>query len=368
MLSSKHIGAEESLHQPGSVIHWVLVNDGTVQWPHGTTLRLVSGPVLATPIMEVPSAAPGQTLEVDLELDVKAEGHAAYALVTPCGQPFGEILQFHVEKKDEVEISSCVILKAPESCMEGLQGEVKTLQWTLANMSNVSWPADACCQLFYNTPGFAKLPSDIDIPQEVPGGLTVEMEVPVLLPEQSGHFKAMWAIFSPSVPTFGEILIAEFEVSDFLFMEWMLVADEVESFASSETQSETQSSPTPCSPRPISAEHLMHQHIFVGNQEVVYPEEMERNGFVSLGKISGAGSWILQMILRNDGTMAWEDCALTCCFGSGFGCSRLGNVEAEPGEAVQLCVELTVETPGTSAWVLSFGGMCFGPVFIAEVV
>ena len=86
MLSSKHIGAEESLHQPGSVIHWVLVNDGTVQWPHGTTLRLVSGPVLATPIMEVPSAAPGQTLEVDLE--------------TPCGQPFGEILQFHVEKKD----------------------------------------------------------------------------------------------------------------------------------------------------------------------------------------------------------------------------------------------------------------------------
>eukprot|EP00913_Durusdinium_trenchii_P025723 g24139.t1 len=197
--------------------------------------------------------------------------------------------------------------------MEGLQGEVKTLQWTLANMSNVSWPADACCQLFYNTPGFAKLPSDIDIPQEVPGGLTVEMEVPVLLPEQSGHFKAMWAIFSPSVPTFGEILIAEFEVSDFLFMEWMLVADEVESFASSETQSETQSSPTPCSPRPISAEHLMHQHIFVGNQEVVYPEEMERNGFVSLGKISGAGSWILQMILRNDGTMAWEDCALTSC-------------------------------------------------------
>ena len=100
MLSSKQIGAEESLHQPGSVVHWVLVNDGTVQWPHGTTLRLVSGPVLATPIMEVPSAAPGQTLEVDLQLDVKAEGHAAYALVTPCGQPFGEILQFHVEKKE----------------------------------------------------------------------------------------------------------------------------------------------------------------------------------------------------------------------------------------------------------------------------
>ena len=87
MLSSKQIPAEdESVHQPGSVVHWVLVNDGTAPWPIGTTLCLV------TPIMEVPSAAPGQTLEVDLELDLKGEGHAAYALVTPCGQPFGEIL------------------------------------------------------------------------------------------------------------------------------------------------------------------------------------------------------------------------------------------------------------------------------------
>ena len=76
--------------------------------------------------------------------------------------------------------------------------QVKTLHWALANMSNVIWPADACCQLFYNTPGFVKLPSDIKIPQEVPGGLTVEVDIPVLLPEQSGQPKAMWAIFSSS--------------------------------------------------------------------------------------------------------------------------------------------------------------------------
>ena len=35
----------------------------------------------------------------------------AYALVTPCGQPFGDLLQFRVEKK-EVEKPICVILKA----------------------------------------------------------------------------------------------------------------------------------------------------------------------------------------------------------------------------------------------------------------
>ena len=126
----------------------------------------------------------------------------AYALVTPCGQPFGDLLQFRVEKK--VETPVCVTLQAPDSCLEGLQGEVKTLHWTLANVSKVKWPADTCCRLFYNTPGFAKLPTDIDLPTEVPPGLTVDMEVQVLLPEQEGTFKAMWAVTSPSTPDFGE--------------------------------------------------------------------------------------------------------------------------------------------------------------------
>ena len=52
--------------------------------------------------------------------------------------------------------------------------------------------------------GFAKLPTDIELPKELPPGLTVDMEVQVLLPEKEGTFKAMWAVTSPSVPDFGE--------------------------------------------------------------------------------------------------------------------------------------------------------------------
>lgn len=52
--------------------------------------------------------------------------------------------------------------------------------------------------------GFAKLPTDIELPKELPPGLTVDMEVQVLLPEKEGTFKAMWAVTSASVPDFGE--------------------------------------------------------------------------------------------------------------------------------------------------------------------
>ena len=86
-------------------MRWVLVNDGTLAWPMGTTLRasaekggrkggrrarnsmrgasmrgcsqrgLVSGPVLASPILEVPSALPGQTLELGLEVTTCEKEH-----------------------------------------------------------------------------------------------------------------------------------------------------------------------------------------------------------------------------------------------------------------------------------------------------
>ncbi|CAL1141154.1 unnamed protein product, partial [Cladocopium goreaui] len=206
MLSSKQIGGSDLTEavKPGSAVRWVLANDGTVAWPTGTTLRLVSGPMVAAPILEVPSASPGLTVEMELELvSDKDDVEVAYALVTPGGQPFGDLLQFRVEKT-EVESPICVILKAPETCVEGLQGEVKMMRWTLANISKVSWPKDACCQLFYNTPGFANLPCSIEMPEEVPAGMTVEVEVPVLLPEKEGQFKAMWAVTSPSLSDFGE--------------------------------------------------------------------------------------------------------------------------------------------------------------------
>ena len=376
MLSSKQIRGQDLTESlaPGAAVRWVLANDGTIAWPAGTTLRLVSGPVIATPIMEVPPAAPGLTVELELELvSDKDDVEVAYALVTPCGQPFGDLLQFRVEKK-EVEKPICVILKGPETCVEGLQGEVKMMQWTLANFSNVSWPADACCQLFYNTPGFANLPCFIEMPGEVPAGMTVDMEVPVLLPEKEGHFKAMWAVTSPSMPDFGEVLMAEFQVSDFPFMEWMITEVEPEADAATIGSFSMVSSVMP-SEAPVmvdstlAAEHLMHEHVLPAHMEVTYPEDLEgKDGFVSLGKVSGSGPWVVQIILRNDGTRAWpEDCALTCCFGSGFGCARLPMDSVQPGEGVHLCMELEAKDAGMSGWVLSSGDACFGPVFLAEV-
>ena len=106
----------------------------------------MSGPILTSPILEVPPAAPGQTLELDLEVvtdqetllaslllnlsplstdsfpscpaglfccDSDQEGvqEAAYALVTPCGQPFGDLLQLRAGAKPS--LPSCVVLKVP---------------------------------------------------------------------------------------------------------------------------------------------------------------------------------------------------------------------------------------------------------------
>lgn len=376
MLSSKQIGGTDLTEavKPGSAVRWVLANDGSVAWPTGTTLRLVSGPMVAAPIMEVPSAAPGLTVEMELELvSDKDDVEVAYALVTPCGQPFGDLLQFRVEKM-EVETPICVTLKAPETCVEGLQGEVKMMRWTLANISKVSWPKDACCQLFYNTPGFANLPCSIEMPEEVPAGMTVEVEVPVLLPEKEGHFKAMWAVTSPSVCDFGEVLIAEFQVSDFPFMEWMLAEEaEVGSFslvssAPSEAAPELLPVSTPAAT--FSAEHLMHEHVLPTHMKVTYPEDLEgKDGYVSLGSVEGCGAWVVQIILKNDGTVPWpQDCGLACCFGSGFGCARLPMDSVQPGEGVCLTMELEAKDgPSMSGWVLSSGDTCFGPVFLAQV-
>lgn len=47
----------------------------------------------------------------------------AYALVTPCGQPFGDLLQFRVEKK--VEMPVCVTLQAPDPCHSELKAYCK---------------------------------------------------------------------------------------------------------------------------------------------------------------------------------------------------------------------------------------------------
>ena len=378
MLSSKLLAGPTagSPVAPGDSVRWVLANDGTVPWPMGSTLRLVGGPVLASPILEVPSASPGQTLELDLEL-VKNESEqvmeANYCLVTPCGQPFGELMSFSVGKK-ETPPPLCGIVTAPNGSMEALQGEVKTLTWTLANIGTTNWPVDACCRLFYNTPGFDFLPADIPIPQGVTPNLTIDVEIQALMPEKEGCFRAMWAVTSPSHPDFGEVLMAEFHVSDFPFMDWMV--EEAESFtlvSEPEQEAPQAFSTSPTLPPSMSAAHLMHEHL-VGDAEVTYPKHLEDlcshsegPGFVSLGHVSlKKAPWVVQLLVQNEGTLAWpEDCCLKCCLGSGFGCASLPLGRVDAGEVIQISMELEGAT-GHSAWVLGSGDECFGPVFVVE--
>merc|ERR1712048_1208433 len=100
-------------------------------------------------------------------------------------------------------------------------GELKGVEWTLANVGTTTWPADAVAELIYNTPGFAHLPGKIELP-EVPPGMTAQVGVVALMPEMAGCWKAMWAVTSASVPDFGDILYVDFNVDDFPFMDWML--------------------------------------------------------------------------------------------------------------------------------------------------
>lgn len=380
MLSCQQVGQTGEPAAPGSVVQWVLANDGTVTWPEGTTLRLIGGPVLANPVLPVPSAEPGQALEIDLEIVAEAgDTEAFYSLVTPCGQPFGEILKLRVAVvSSEAESPKpspppvCALVATPvddcEDGLESLQGELKTVEWTLANAGVVPWPDDTFCRLVYNTPGFEHLPAEVSVPKDVPPGQTLQVGITALMPEKPGHFKAMWALSSDSFPEFGEILFVEFNVGDFPFMEWMLAeaatADSVSDAVSEAPQAEE---PTP----KLSAAHCMHSHAMEGG-EVDY-DEAEAEGIVSLGRVTGLApgqAWVLELAISNDGNMAWPECTtLACCFGGDLGCGATPLGALQPGEACVVTLALSVpEMPGKSAWVLSAGDACFGPVFMMEVL
>eukprot|EP00928_Gymnodinium_smaydae_P011955 TRINITY_DN14373_c0_g1_i1.p1 TRINITY_DN14373_c0_g1~~TRINITY_DN14373_c0_g1_i1.p1 ORF type:complete len:381 (+),score=85.23 TRINITY_DN14373_c0_g1_i1:89-1231(+) len=380
MLSSRVVAGPQEADGPvvsGGVVHWVLVNDGTVPWPAGTTLRLVGGPVLLCPLVEVPEVSPGQT--VDIELEVQKTEHPAdvfYSLVTHDCQPFGEIAHVAVCPRETPAPAPKPIVVALASTMDNvdgglecLQGELKTVEWTLANIGSVSWPDDVSANLIFNTPGFEHLPGHVSIPA-LDAGMTAEVGITALMPERAGQWKAIWAVTSPTQPEFGELLIAEFSVGDFPFMDWM-IANEPNVDTISDAHSQADVSETK---KPLSMAIAMQQHLFLnGSGNVDYPEGAGDLGFESMGKVSGlaAGTpWVLEMALTNDGAETWpEDSELKCCFGSGFGCPsmRVGGLEA--GQTILLQVALvSPDVPSQSAWVLTTGQACFGPVAMLDVV
>ncbi|CAE8709104.1 unnamed protein product [Polarella glacialis] len=375
----------------GGVAQWVLANNGTEAWPAATTLRLVGGPVLASPVVEVPPASPGQTVILELQAvaprpDSADVVEAFYALVTVEGHPFGELLTLRVQgQKAAVPPPSppvCAVLVAPADNMpsgiEALQGETKTAEWTLANLGSVDWPDDAVARLIYNTPSFAHLPGEIALPVAKPG-MTLVVGVTVLMPECEGRYKAMWAVTSSSVPDFGDILFVEFAVDDFPFMDWMLAEESKADTISETTQEEPQEQPEA---EKLSAAFAAINHMVPGGVEVDYDDMLPVAGIdsqVSLGAVSGlvpGSRWLLELAVTNDGTLAWPaDAELVCCFGDGLGCARAPLVaqassEVTVGSTALATLELTApEVPGVYAWVVATcgGAGCFGPVFVLQV-
>lgn len=377
MLSSRVVdGESEARVAGGEVLQWVFANDGTVPWPVGSTLRLVGGPMLLAPVVEVPAVAPGQTVCVDLEAESPEEPMGVfYSLVTPEGAAFGEIVHATITPKIAAAPPRpvVVVLASPmdgrEGGLEALQGEVKTVEWTLANAGSVPWPEDTTITLVYNTPGFEHLPCKIEVPALGPG-MTVHAGVSALMPEQEGLWRAMWVLMSPTCPDFGEILLAEFAVSDFPFMDWMLAEEAlVDSASDSPAQEEA-------APRAkLSMSIAMQRHTFLGVGEVEDAGAAEEwGGHESLGRVSGVpggSSWVMELLLTNDGSEAWPaGAALTCCFGSGFGCGGIDLVGegVQVGETVSVQMELVApEAPSTTAWALTIGNVCIGPAMILEV-
>jgi len=355
----------------GGSFQWVLCNDGTVPWPEATTLRLVAGHVLAQPVVEVPAAAPGGTVVVELETEaVDTPVEACYVLVTPDGQPFGELLTVKVapaepEQKEAPEPLLAVAgapLDGREDGIDALQGEVKTAEWMLANVGQVSWPKDVSASLIYNTPGFAHLPESIEVPAIEPG-MTVFVDIEALMPEREGVWKAMWAVTSPTHPEFGDILYVEFKVCEFPFLDWALAA------AAGEEQGARGEAP----PRALSMAVAAHAHLVPGGGQVEYPDDDQKD-LVSLGRVSGLPPgcpWVLELALANDGREAWpEDAALVCVLGGGLGSEVVPIGRVPAGEAVHVPMELVAPaSPAACGWSLVCGEEAgsLGPALLLSV-
>lgn len=356
----------------GSALQWIFANDGTVAWSEMTTLRLVGGPVVTNPLMHVPAAEPGQTVIVDFEVDdVQEKAHVFYSMVTPEGDPFGEIVCFTVVPKSAPPPAKpvCVIVSSPmdglQMGVDALQGEIKTMEWMIANVGSVPWPEDVSAKLFYNTPGLAHVPTHVDIPALEPG-MTAHVEIQVLMPESAGSWKAMWAVTSPTYPEFGNVLFSQFEVSEFPFMEWMLTEE-------NKAESISDASEQGAEPKVLAMEVTMWNHTIPGHGTIV-DAVGDVPDLLNLGRVEGLAvgeHWMSELLLTNSGSLPWpEDTTLRCCFGEGFGCSDGFVGPLQMGETTCIQMELQVpaeEAPRRSAWVVASGDHSFGPILLLEV-
>lgn len=356
----------------GGEIQWVLGNTGTVAWPQNTTLRLVSGPALMEPVVLLPPLAPGQAAYVTLKVcETDSEVLIYYAMVLSDGRPFGDILPLKIVPKEVIK-PICICVKSPlddDAPIEALQGELKVITWTLANLGKVPWPQDMKAKLFFNTPGLEHLSDEIEIPSAEPG-VTVEVTSQIVIPEEAGNFKAFWAVISEEEPECGDILGVEFEVDEFPFMEWVFAMEN-----KMEEASDVSTITTEIIDNPHKVEVTFQQHLVPDDGDVDYDETDEfeySDDVVYLGrvkKVSENKHWLFIMRLKNTGATAWpENPRLENIYGKDLGVANL-DIQGcvQPGEEIQLAMEFTAPSEACeTGWVMRCGDDCFGPCMVMQ--
>lgn len=97
-------GDPRSLEALPVVISVVVLNNGAIEWPAGTALRIVAGDAHGFDMMPAGPLPAGHAAELRLDLCVNMDGRdtscggtrSAWVLTDECGRPFGPLLVFEV--------------------------------------------------------------------------------------------------------------------------------------------------------------------------------------------------------------------------------------------------------------------------------
>jgi len=344
-------------------VEWVLANSGATIWDN-MTLRLMCGPPICPPVVQVPPAQPGQTAEIFFDhANVLEPTQLVYAMVGSNNAVFGELLHVLIAPQMAVAAPAGVVLISPmdfvKAPIQVQHHDVVAPEFTLANVGEVPWPEDASIVLFFNTPGFENLPTSIDVPKGVQPGQTAVVSIAMVIPEtERRELTAMWALQSASIPDFGDVVTLTFDVDDFPVLPpqpFEFVTPEKEEVPAVPEVKSAQ-------PGPLKNDMQVLYHEHHPQKEVEGAASEPENGIHSLGLVKGAASgepWAVQLVLRNSGTEPWpKNCTLKHVFGESLGVTHL-EMEGEPicpGEAVEVVMELVCDkmtAPCDAAWVLT---------------
>lgn len=169
------------------------------------------------PIVELPSLSPDQTCTVDLVVrDTDVAATVSFAITTGDGKLFGQLLTAEiVPLVKPVVLVYASPMQGSTGPLQAVPGELRTLEWGLANVGPSTWPDDMRLVLRSRTDGLVIGIEAQNMPlPAVPVGVTAELIITLVIPTIPGRFSAEWAVRSLSVPTFSHELSVEFAVSD----------------------------------------------------------------------------------------------------------------------------------------------------------